>query len=323
MLEQVSHLFADHPDLLMEFTYFLPDAVQEQAKERLQRAAKESEIRRNNKLNAQSGAGGMMSGMYNQNAMSINRGLPDSTHPSQGKKRKSDFGVYRGQPGGVGGMMMEGGGGGMMNPTQNMNRESLISSGTLGHQNLPNLGPGGAGRGKNTKPQMNPNFLMNPVQGKKKKLAVIAAYRARLAAEGVDINDPSHMYIQNSPVMSGQAAGANMSILGSGLTGLSGYQNDMNAAARQQQIQQAAANNSITQQVNVNITTTSTSSGLAKIPPHLAPTKAQSPYSHMSATLERKFFDQVKEVLTQYSREAWLEFVKCLELFSNNAISKE
>lgn len=46
VLEQVSQLFADHPDLLMEFTYFLPDSVQEQAKERLQRAAKESEARR-------------------------------------------------------------------------------------------------------------------------------------------------------------------------------------------------------------------------------------------------------------------------------------
>jgi paired amphipathic helix protein Sin3a len=30
---QVSQLFADHPDLLMEFTYFLPDAVQEQVSE--------------------------------------------------------------------------------------------------------------------------------------------------------------------------------------------------------------------------------------------------------------------------------------------------
>ena len=28
--QQVSQLFADHSDLLMEFTYFLPDAVQEQ-----------------------------------------------------------------------------------------------------------------------------------------------------------------------------------------------------------------------------------------------------------------------------------------------------
>ena len=50
VLEQVSQLFADHPDLLMEFTYFLPDAVQEQAKERLHRAARESEIRRRNML---------------------------------------------------------------------------------------------------------------------------------------------------------------------------------------------------------------------------------------------------------------------------------
>ncbi len=46
VLEQVSSLFADHPDLLKEFTYFLPDAVQEQAKERLNRAARESEMRK-------------------------------------------------------------------------------------------------------------------------------------------------------------------------------------------------------------------------------------------------------------------------------------
>jgi histone deacetylase complex regulatory component SIN3 len=31
----VSQLFADHPDLLMEFTYFLPDAVQEQVRQPL------------------------------------------------------------------------------------------------------------------------------------------------------------------------------------------------------------------------------------------------------------------------------------------------
>lgn len=42
VLDQVSSLFADHPDLLKEFTYFLPDAVQAQAKERLDRAARES-----------------------------------------------------------------------------------------------------------------------------------------------------------------------------------------------------------------------------------------------------------------------------------------
>jgi len=45
VLEQVSSLFADHPDLLREFTFFLPDAVQEQAKERLSRAASEAEAK--------------------------------------------------------------------------------------------------------------------------------------------------------------------------------------------------------------------------------------------------------------------------------------
>lgn len=45
VLEQVAHLFQDHPDLLKEFNFFLPDAVQEQAKARLNQAAEESEIR--------------------------------------------------------------------------------------------------------------------------------------------------------------------------------------------------------------------------------------------------------------------------------------
>lgn len=50
VLEQVSQLFADQSDLLMEFTYFLPDAVQEQAKERLQRAVREAEMRKQKML---------------------------------------------------------------------------------------------------------------------------------------------------------------------------------------------------------------------------------------------------------------------------------
>lgn len=45
VLDEVSTLFADHPDLLKEFTYFLPDAVQAQAKAQLDQVAKESEIR--------------------------------------------------------------------------------------------------------------------------------------------------------------------------------------------------------------------------------------------------------------------------------------
>ena len=38
---------------------------------------------------------------------------------------------------------------------------------------------------------------------------------------------------------------------------------------------------------------------------------------------ERKFFDSVKELLISVSRESWAEFVRCLELFSCDAITKK
>lgn len=46
VLDEVSLLFADHPDLLKDFTYFLPDAVQEQAKLQLAKAVRDAENRR-------------------------------------------------------------------------------------------------------------------------------------------------------------------------------------------------------------------------------------------------------------------------------------
>mmetsp|Transcript_54447 Transcript_54447/g.157450 ORF Transcript_54447/g.157450 Transcript_54447/m.157450 type:complete len:1191 (-) Transcript_54447:32-3604(-) len=46
VLEEVSILFADHPDLLKEFTFFLPDSVQAEAKAQLEEAAREAEARK-------------------------------------------------------------------------------------------------------------------------------------------------------------------------------------------------------------------------------------------------------------------------------------
>ena len=46
VLDEVSLLFADHPDLLKDFTYFLPDAVQAQAKAQLEQVAKLAEARK-------------------------------------------------------------------------------------------------------------------------------------------------------------------------------------------------------------------------------------------------------------------------------------
>jgi histone deacetylase complex regulatory component SIN3 len=52
VLDEVSELFEDHPDLLKEFTFFLPDAVQATAKMQLDQAAKESENRKRTKAKA-------------------------------------------------------------------------------------------------------------------------------------------------------------------------------------------------------------------------------------------------------------------------------
>ena len=52
VLEEVSVLFEAHPDLLKEFTFFLPDAVQSEAKLQLEIVVKEAEERRARKLAA-------------------------------------------------------------------------------------------------------------------------------------------------------------------------------------------------------------------------------------------------------------------------------
>ncbi|KAG7369838.1 paired amphipathic helix repeat-containing protein [Nitzschia inconspicua] len=46
VLEEVSVLFSEHPDLLREFTFFLPDAVQSEAKTQLEVVVKEAEERK-------------------------------------------------------------------------------------------------------------------------------------------------------------------------------------------------------------------------------------------------------------------------------------
>lgn len=85
VLEQVSSLFADHPDLLREFTFFLPDAVQEQAKERLSRAAAEAEAKQRAAMEAASKADGKgkgnPTGWRGQNKASGGGGGAKQSHP--------------------------------------------------------------------------------------------------------------------------------------------------------------------------------------------------------------------------------------------------
>lgn len=70
VLDQVSYLFRDHPDLLREFTFFLPDAVQEQAKERLNLAAEKAQQRKD-QLGWNKGRGDGYQEFVTQNASHI------------------------------------------------------------------------------------------------------------------------------------------------------------------------------------------------------------------------------------------------------------
>jgi paired amphipathic helix protein Sin3a len=56
VLEEVSVLFSEHPDLLREFTYFLPDAVQSEAKAQLEVVVREAEERKRLKTAAAAAA---------------------------------------------------------------------------------------------------------------------------------------------------------------------------------------------------------------------------------------------------------------------------
>ena len=43
----------------------------------------------------------------------------------------------------------------------------------------------------------------------------------------------------------------------------------------------------------------------------------------MSVSAERRFFDTVKDALLSQSRDAWTDFIKCLDMFANDALSKD
>jgi histone deacetylase complex regulatory component SIN3 len=53
VLDRVSELFQDHPDLLSDFTYFLPDAVQVQARDRIRRTMEITKERKNQAMRAE------------------------------------------------------------------------------------------------------------------------------------------------------------------------------------------------------------------------------------------------------------------------------
>lgn len=247
VLEQVSQLFADHPDLLMEFTYFLPDAVQEQAKERLQRAAREAEARK--MRNMQAGGKSLPP-------------LPGGGYGASG-------------PGAATGKNKRGrqdprtGSAAMMQGQFPANQNSMMFHQFQQQQQFMQR------QQQNQRPgQMNmkgqPQQMM-ATTGKNKS-------RRRGAEGDIPIGGPN-MGFPN------QNMGANQNMSAGNRIG--GGQIPMQMQMQMQMLPQPAQTH------------------------------------HHSTTTERKFFDQIKDYLYNISKESWQEFVRLLELYSQEVISKK
>ncbi|CAM9105712.1 unnamed protein product, partial [Ectocarpus fasciculatus] len=230
VLEQVSHLFADHPDLLMEFTYFLPDAVQDQAKERLHRAVREAEMRRAQMLHAQQVRPRYFAIPYSRHVYQ-RAAMPMGQMQGRGMPPYGQMGQMGGHPGMHPGAMQP-------------------------HQ--MGMGPGN---------MMPSGYPVN-----------------RMAMPGQADGYPPAKQSKNAKRRSGggmagqQSGGMNAEHMG-------GYAGPMGA------------------------------------PP--APASAQAAARIHNLTAERRFFEQVKDIISSSSRDSWTEFVKCLELFSNDFISRK
>lgn len=285
VLEQVSELFQDHADLLMEFTYFLPDAVQEQAKERLQRAAREAERR---KLAQQMRT--MMPPLGNVLDIQGNVGMVNTASGKKGKQQLQQ--LQHNQHLLLGGNAVMGPNGIMMIDNQllqanNSNRKGVLNNNLVQNMNLvPNV-PNVGGITGNRK---GPKRKLNDVDNHGLNLSNItqAQYNALLQQQSVMYNNFTN------------AGGMNMSQVnsnshnGAGMNHQSTYPSNAKTSATSGQ--NARNNNTHSNENHIQ---------------------------HISVSNERKFFDAIKDYLLSSSRDGWLEFIKILDLFISDAISKK
>jgi hypothetical protein len=295
VLEQVSQLFADHPDLLMEFTYFLPDAVQEQAKERLERAARESEARKSAKLQAQK---------QRKNNMGTNKGLP----PALGGMGMGGAGMMgaggRGQgtdifgnQGGMSGMM----GGGGMDQFAGLGGAGNQLAGHKRGRNDNKLGLGGLD------PSQAAAFAHQQQQS--------YAMQQLAAAHGLDEAQLARMHPNKKQnLLMGQ--------MGMGMGGMGAMMPSGGGPGQGGQGQQGGQRKQ-RKNKNQNEMIAAGQQGAHHGGQQQQQMMKGGKDLHLSVSAERRFFDQLKDALLSISRDHWAEFVKCLELFTDDKINKE
>lgn len=318
VLEQVSSLFADHPDLLMEFTYFLPDAVQEQAKERLHRAARESEARRRSlQSSAHSHMGPMgaingmnpammnnpnlmlpqsnLSGLNNNPAMMGNMGLANQ------KKRAGVFDA-----------------GSMALFTQGQNAANAMANGARKGQNIASNLPMSA-MGANG--MMNNPAAANPASSSANQ-QVMHSIMSQQALQNSQFQQQQQQH-RRGQKRSGKEmhGGANYgSYYPNGATAGNATGNIYPTGVAPAQVASNASYGNGVASVTSNAMSSKSkdndngkNEGFGGFPLS----------SHVSVSAERRLFDQIRDFLVTTSRDAWPDFVKVLDLFSEDTLSKK
>lgn len=274
VLEQVSHLFADHPDLLMEFTYFLPDAVQDQAKERLHRAAKESEMRRRMLQQQQQQ---MFGNLPNAATMAA---LSSSVTGGALKKTRTD----RNQIGGnMPNSMNIMGAGQMPGVSQH---QAIYDAHLLQQQGVNARKLSSTAAALVQQQQQN----QRGAKGPKRKLADVVG-SGQMNVAGMSVNQYNAFLQAQQSGTSGRVSYADAERMSASLSAAqaAGFIPNDRKLSRNDRSRDD-------RELSTN---------------------------HISVTAERRLFDNIKDFLSSNSREGWADFIKCLDLFVVDAISKK
>lgn len=267
VLDKVSELFKDHPDLLRDFTFFLPDSVQDKARERINRSVAEYESRhgRPAPLSNAPRPGDM--------AYSNNLGYAPGTQQMAGP------GAQGGMQGGMGGMGMQprpyGQQGGMVQAGPG----GVVMGGPRGPYAMAGAPPAGWGTGGVGMAGMAARGMQPPPS----QQAYAQAYGAQAAAE-------------TQRRMEQDAA--------------------MSARERERERERERMLDRARDRAQLGMGPGKS----ARVQAVLRRRRAQALEMEVQLTpTERTFFDRIRSAL---GPEGWVEFLKILELFSLDVLTK-
>ena len=139
---------------------------------------------------------------------------------------------------------------------------------------------------------------------------------------GVPSSLPSQAMQNSAPMTAGGSTFQNR--MGSAVEMQGSKANKANsAAANKRRLAEGSASSMVTSSATSSSSTPRDNGGVVMSIAAAPISNSQAMAKIHNLSVERKFFDVVKDILSSSSRDSWGEFVKCLELFGNDALSRK